>query len=64
MLLLPVVAIAVGIDGGSTVWEGAVLEERIDAVASTGARWVRINFRLDAWSAIDDPTPRGPDGLS
>lgn len=45
----------VGIDGGAVVWDGAVLEERVDAVASTGARWVRINFRLDAWGDVGEP---------
>jgi hypothetical protein len=36
----------------------------LPAVDSLGVRWVRINFRLDAWSSPDDPTPRGADGLT
>lgn len=54
-LARPARALEVGLDGGSLVWNGDVLEERIDAVASTGVRWVRVNFRLDAWASVDDP---------
>src|SRR5262249_39567115 len=32
--------------------------------AATGAAWTRVNFRLDVWSAPDDPTPHGPENLT
>lgn len=48
-------AFGVGIDAGTMVWDGEVQTDRLDAVASTGAAWVRVNFRLDTFAAADDP---------
>lgn len=48
-------AFGVGIDAGTVVWNGEVQADRLDAVASTGAAWVRVNFRLDTFAAADDP---------
>ncbi len=52
-----------GLDVGHVVDAGDV-HPVFDQVASTGVDWVRINMRLDAWSAPDDATPHGPDGLT
>jgi hypothetical protein len=52
-----------GIDAGWVVADGDVVD-RLPAIDSLGVRWVRINFRLDAWSAPDDTTPRGSEGLT
>jgi hypothetical protein len=48
-------ATAIGIDAGTLVWNGEVQAERLDAVASTGAAWVRVNFRLDVFAGPEDP---------
>lgn len=52
-----------GIDAGWVVANGDVVD-RLPAIDSLGVRWVRINFRLDAWSSPDDPTPHGSEGLT
>ena len=52
-----------GLDVGHVVDNGDV-HDVYAIVDSTGAGWVRINMRLDAWDAPDDPTPHGPDQLT
>lgn len=52
-----------GIDVGWVVANGEVID-RLPAVDTLGVRWVRINFRLDAWSSPTDATPRGSAGLT
>ena len=62
-LAKPAHATEAGLDVGHAVENGAV-QDVFDQVDATGARWVRINMRLDAWNAPDDATPHGPDGLT
>lgn len=50
----PAAATEIGIDGGAVLWDGVIDEGRFDAVESTGASWVRLNFRLDRWEAPDE----------
>lgn len=52
-----------GLDVGH-VTDGGTVHDVADLVDSTGAGWVRINFRLDVWTSPDDATPRGPDQLT
>jgi hypothetical protein len=52
-----------GIDAGWVVANGDVVD-RLPAIDLLGVRWVRINFRLDAWSSPDDGTPHGAEGLT
>lgn len=35
-----------------------------NVMADTGSAWVRVNFILGPWTAPDDPTPHGPQGLT
>lgn len=46
-------ATEIGIDPGAPLWGGFVNTAAYDAVESTGADWVRINFRLDGATAPD-----------
>ncbi len=59
----PAHATEAGIDVGWVVSDGNVID-RLPSVDSLGVRWVRINFRLDAWDSPTDATPRGADGLT
>lgn len=59
----PADATEAGLDVGWIVAAGTV-QAPYDMVESSGVGWVRINFRLDAWNAPDDSTPRGPDQLT
>lgn len=61
----PVVANAtdVGLDVGRVV-DNATLHDNNAVVDSTGAPWIRLNLRLDDWTAPDDDTRRGPDHLT
>lgn len=52
-----------GIDAGWVVSNGDVID-RLPAIDSLGVRWVRINFRLDAWLSPDDSTRHGRDALT
>ena len=61
----PAVAVEIGLSGPSVYGgnsDGAIAAAK--AVEATGTSWVRLNFRLDVWSAPDDSTPRGPQQLS
>ena len=61
----PAAAVEIGLSGPSVEngdVDGAIAAAR--AVEDTGATWARVNFRLDAWDAPDDRTPRGPQMLS
>jgi hypothetical protein len=51
---------------GPGIWNGDVdaAIAGAHAVEGTGTAWVRLNLRLDVWSAPDDATPRGPQKLS
>ncbi|HEY5945254.1 MAG TPA: NBR1-Ig-like domain-containing protein [Kofleriaceae bacterium] len=60
---LPAFATEAGLDVGHVVDSGSVHADNA-TVDSTGTPWVRINMRLDAWSAPDDDTRRGPDQLT
>jgi hypothetical protein len=58
-------AVEIGLSGPSVYGgnvDGALAAAR--AVEATGTTWVRLNFRLDLWSAPDDATRRGPQGLT
>jgi hypothetical protein len=48
-----------GVNMGAPVWGGVVAEGAMNAAVDTGAHWVRVNFRLDAWAAPGDPTQHG-----
>src|SRR5687768_3521724 len=65
LCVCPVVAHAteVGLDVGRVV-DNATLHDNNAAVDSTGTPWIRLNLRLDAWTAPDDDTRRGPDQLT
>ncbi len=52
-----------GIDVGWVVSNGNVLD-RLPSVDALGVRWVRINFRLDAWDFPADQTPHGAEGVT
>lgn len=52
-----------GLDIGHVV-DHAVVHDAFARVDSTRVGWVRINFRLDDWTAPDDATRRGPDQLT
>lgn len=45
-----------GINMGAPVWNGDVAKDALLAATGTGAAHVRVNFRLDAWSAPGDLT--------
>lgn len=45
-----------GINMGAPVWNGEVSRGALAAATGTGAAHVRVNFRLDAWSAPGDTT--------
>jgi hypothetical protein len=64
-LVCPQVALATeaGLDVGHIVDNGVVHQDNV-TVDSTGTPWVRINLRLDDWTAPDDDTRRGPDQLT
>lgn len=64
MMLLGLAALLPALDIGHVVDNGAVHDDAIAIVDSTGTGWVRINFRIDAWETPDDTTPHGPDGLT
>lgn len=51
------------IDPGWVVANGEIVDS-FATVDSLGVAWVRINFRLDAWSSVDDATPHGSEGLT
>ncbi|MDB4965039.1 MAG: hypothetical protein JWN44_728 [Myxococcales bacterium] len=62
---VPASAVEVGLSGPSVFGgnvEGALAAAR--AIEGTGTAWVRVNFRLDVWSAPDDATARGPQLLT
>jgi hypothetical protein len=64
LVAAPASAVEIGLSGPSVQngdVDGAIAAAR--AVEATGTTWVRVNFRLDAWSAPDDATPRGPQQL-
>lgn len=48
-----------GINLGAPVWDGVAAEEALQASIATGAHYVRVNFRLDQWSAPGDATLHG-----
>ncbi|MBX3219464.1 MAG: hypothetical protein KF795_03025 [Labilithrix sp.] len=48
-----------GINMGAPVWEGVAQDEALEAAIATGAAHVRVNFRLDVWSAPGDATRHG-----
>ena len=60
---LPALATEAGLDIGRIV-DGAVVHDNNAAVDSTGTPWIRLNLRLDDWTAPDDDTRRGPDQLT
>ncbi len=64
-MLCPAIAAATeaGLDVGHVV-DGAVLHDDNVTVDSTGTPWVRVNLRLDDWTAPDDDTRRGPEQLT
>ena len=64
-LSCPATALATeaGLDVGRIV-DNATLHDNNVYVDSTGTPWIRLNLRLDDWTAPDDDTPRGPDQLT
>jgi hypothetical protein len=60
---LPALATEAGLDVGRIV-DGAVVHDNNAVVDSTGTPWIRLNLRLDDWTAPDDDTRRGPDELT
>jgi hypothetical protein len=64
-LVCPALALATdtGLDVGRIV-DGAVMHDNNVSVDSTGTPWVRLNLRLDDWTAPDDDTRRGPEQLT
>jgi hypothetical protein len=52
-----------GLDVGRIV-DGAVMHDNNVTVDSTGTPWIRLNLRLDDWTAPDDDTRRGPEQLT
>jgi len=60
---LPALATEAGLDVGRIV-DGAVVHDNNAVVDSTGTPWIRLNLRLDDWTAPDDDTRRGPDQLT
>ncbi|HEY5925359.1 MAG TPA: NBR1-Ig-like domain-containing protein [Kofleriaceae bacterium] len=65
VLACPAVAAATeaGLDVGRIV-DNATLHDNNIEVDSTGTPWIRLNLRLDDWTAPDDDTKRGPDQLT
>ncbi|HEX5061662.1 MAG TPA: NBR1-Ig-like domain-containing protein, partial [Kofleriaceae bacterium] len=59
----PALATEAGLDVGRIV-DNATLHHNNESVDSTGTPWIRLNLRLDDWSAPDDDTKRGPDQLT
>jgi len=45
-----------GVNLGAPVWKGVIAEDALTATTSSGAHYVRVNFRLDDWASPDDPT--------
>ena len=45
---------------GPSAYGGAIDPQAISAVIALGPRCVRVPFRQDVWSSVDDPTPHGP----
>jgi hypothetical protein len=64
-LACPQVALATdtGLDVGRIVDNGVMHDNNV-TVDSTGTPWIRLNMRLDDWTAPDDDTRRGPDQLT
>ncbi|MBA2541636.1 MAG: cellulase family glycosylhydrolase, partial [Deltaproteobacteria bacterium] len=52
-----------GIDAGWVVANGEPVD-RVAVIDTLGVRWVRVNFRLDAWASPADPTPHGTEGMT